>query len=560
MKSLSRTIHFKLILLLFLLFNLSAFGQIETCGTDSMEPLLPPTDEPCLNPDSIMAKCEDGMRVWVKVNFHFFLPDDCEGSIDPNHPSYGFNTWGAAISADSAFIFAEYLIERANSVLEDNKIQRNVENWPPFNQPDTVAPCNPIRYLLNGVYIHCDPIANIGVVGQSAAEITTLNNNFGVNTDSEFNVYLLHNQTASGDANGIRGNSMVIGQWGNWGLFNHEMGHVFGLQHSWANDRLDDTPPIHFKYDFNCDGDLNENYTNGVGRETEERQCKTIYDVHPPIDYDGDGIDNILDPCNPDPPCKVYPCCLDEYFNNNVMSYGRYLTAWTNDQIRLSLNNFNVGDRCDFIEYIGDDCPPPVANIGLLPKIDTSGCAFCFYLEASAHDDSYNVEFFDSNGDPVHNMGWRAGPAKKYCISKNPAKPNEYLNGFEANQTYTIRLSVNEGGCSKTATEEVDFTLPDLNCSEEETNDDFLLKTSSPNPHINSFTLNYQVLQPGQLQIILVNATNPAYSKVILSSQSVSDGDYQYDVSTSDLPDGVYALIFMYQDVVYSNTIVKGTP
>lgn len=520
-------------------------------------------DAPCISPQQlnyIMNNCENGSRVWVKVNFHFFLPPDCEGSIDPNHISNGFNNWGTDIPADSTYAWAEFLINQYNSVLENNQPQRNLEHWtnlPPANE----APCNPIRYLLNGVYIHCDPIQTTGV-----SSVNNLNNTFGVNTNSEFNVYLIHHTWASGQANSIPGNSMVIGQWGDWGLFNHEMGHLFGLSHSEVFDDLDDTPEIKFQYDFNCDGDLADSWPSsvgGVGSESEIRQCWAIQDNHPPIDYDGTQSNAVLlDPCNPDPSCEVYPCCQDIYFNNNVMAYGQFKTAWSAGQITTTLNWFNesyvidstIVNRCNFIEYIGDECPPPAANIGILPKINFTDCSYCLFLEASVNDESYSLEFFDSNGNSILNTGLINGAAQQYCISIDPRTQN-FQKPFNAGQTYTASLKV-LGVCGNSDTEEIEFTLPYLNCNNIE-REDIVFENPSPNPHTNNFTIDYTLLSPGSLQIMLVNVINPANSMMILPSQEVETGNYQYDVSTSSLPNGIYSLLYLLENQVYSSIIIK---
>ncbi len=96
------------------------------CGVDENQ--QPMTVDPnainhCFNVQNIWDNC---VTVWVRVNIHFFLDDNCDGGIQII-PGDDF------VAAADGYQVAETLINNANNTLEamENHHQWNSESWPP---------------------------------------------------------------------------------------------------------------------------------------------------------------------------------------------------------------------------------------------------------------------------------------------------------------------------------------------------------------------------------------------------------------------------------------------
>ncbi len=484
----------------------------------------------------------------MKVNIHYFLEDDCTGSV---HPDPNQN-----VSKEDAIAQAEEMINNANAHLENNR-----EQWNTGANPPPEPQCVPIRWVLNDIIFHCNSQQkNDGV---NLGGITNLNNQFGLNSNTEFNIYFLNHNQASGEADGAPGHSMVTTNFGR-GLFNHEMGHVLGLGHSWVSDGISDTPELGIDFDFNCDGTIDFSERN--------KQCwdhyydQNSYPNGPPgWDYDGDGIEEFPNACEPELPCtEEHPCCNWGNQNNNVMAYSKYVDycgAFTEGQIRRMVELLSTEEYCEYIEVIGDACPPPMPNIEIIPNTTmTENCAFCFSIGASMNESEYLIEFFAGSSSaqtsPIYSTNWITGSApNQYCIGQNLKYSGQYAHGFQPNTTYTIKLTV-QSPCGKQKSKEISCTLPPINCDPEEPDFHLLLKPS-PNPHQNSFSFEYELTQPRSLSVFLVNAINPSETINILTPTDLLPGSYSHTVQSDNLSDGVHSLIFLVDDRVYSLNVVK---
>ena len=89
----------------------------------------------CFDVDQVLLNCTP---VYVRINFHFFTDTDCDGNIQITNSTQ-----------TQAFRIAENLLNEANGVLSANQVQWHVTG--------AVAICNPIRYVLSGVYIQLYP-------------------------------------------------------------------------------------------------------------------------------------------------------------------------------------------------------------------------------------------------------------------------------------------------------------------------------------------------------------------------------------------------------------------
>ncbi|MCO6493898.1 MAG: hypothetical protein J5I98_36095, partial [Phaeodactylibacter sp.] len=227
--------------------QISFYEGIRACGVTEETPSYAPESAPnfCFDVDEIQESC---IKVWIRINLHFFLDDNCEGTLDP----LGIQN----IPGDDAYELAEDIIKRANDALENNRVQWvQIPLWNIQPEDKKEVQCVPLRYVLSGVYVWCNTMAQ----DTSGSAVDWFQINFGQNTDTEYNAFFVEwkptgSVDANGQANGEPGNAFTAENFG-IGVFNHEMGHLLSLRHSFLNDGLDDTPQVGFRYDYNCDGD-----------------------------------------------------------------------------------------------------------------------------------------------------------------------------------------------------------------------------------------------------------------------------------------------------------------
>ncbi|MCB9285894.1 MAG: hypothetical protein H6560_01150 [Lewinellaceae bacterium] len=531
----------------------SLYKGIQACGVTEETPSYAPESEPnfCFDAEEIQESC---IKVWIRINLHFFLDDNCEGTLDP----LGIQN----IPGDDAYELAEDIITRANNALEGNYVQwvqDTLWNIQPEDKQD--AQCVPLRYVLSGVYVWCSDTAK----NTSGFNYDFFQSNFGQNTNSEYNAYFVNVPgNANGVANGEPGNAFTAENFG-VGVFNHEMGHVLSIRHSFFDDGLDDTSEIGFRYDYNCDGDTDDNFpAPGVGSELAWRQCWDILTSTDPIydrslDYDGDSMTDYPDLCDMPEPCMPYPCCSWLYVNNNIMSYSRYTeccAAYTAGQITRILENLSTDTYCEYIEEITDDCPPPMANIHVLSNEGSlDDCSYCLYLTASMHDDYYQVDFFKSSGAFLYSTGLLSGPANRFCISKAVIPPYGYPHGFQPGETYRAVLKV-ENYCGDGAEEEITFTFEEVDCDTEDPVGRITITGKYPNPFSSTLQVDFTTEEAGHLEIWLVPAAGGP-DVLTHAEYLASPGTYQRPLSTGQISTGTHYLALCLDGETIAETVIK---
>ena len=470
----------------------------QNCPVDSAfrNSIPQPPPDPCdeFTVESAIANCD---IIYLRINVHFFLKDDCTGSIHPGHDP---------MPPSQAYFLAEDMINQANNLLANNQDQINADEWP----PTTFAPaaCVPIRFVLAGVHVHCD---DTGYDGIDYWQLDALiHSQYAVNPTTELNYYFLPLCEGNGCATTGVGNPMYGAiDWLEVGNFTHELGHTLSLSHSWESwEGCEDTPPIQFSFDYNCNG-IPE--PNEAGKQCGEGLLRDIALPDPRVDRykllptGGLGMDGIHDcdfhltaPC----PETFIPCCLEKYQNNNLMSYGYPKTAITACQTRQMLTNI-YNHKCDFIEQVGGECAPPMTVIGTLPTEHTQeDCTFCLYFNASSADNNYHYAIYKLvNGQEV------------FVMAESPISPqnigtvcfmldNKNLNYHLApNTTYQVRLTVTNE-CNESDVATLDFTTPDSDCGMVTgTQIDHPRISISPNPSDGAITVSFELASAGQTWI-----------------------------------------------------------
>jgi hypothetical protein len=566
---------FALSMLLFIfsgLYSQGLEGGIYSCGIDdsydTWESQITGAKHHCFDVDEIQESCTN---VWIRVNVHFFVNTDCSGSIYPL-PNVPYDM-------ELAYSRAEQLINDCNNQLANTTINQWAQI--PMWGVNTAKPiqCCPIRYALSGVYIHCNTAAK----NTSGSNPSWFRNNFGVNVDTEFNVFMVEwrpvgGSDSQGQADAIGGRAFTAETFSR-SVFNHEMGHVLGLRHTFSQfEGLNDTPTIRYKIDYNCDGDVTDSWQSGKNENTihtgvwcKPIDCSTAVEFAP-LDYDGDGVINYQNPCNPQISelevgasingCLPQPACEDDYHSNNIMNYSSYVETYgvfTEDQITAMLDYLSSDVGCEFIETITDDiCLPPMSNIHILPNESVDeDCVYCFQIGASMYDTYFKLDFYAPSGALQFTTDWRNGPAWQYCISRSVKYATQYRHGFVPGVQYTAVLTT-ENECGEEAEESITFILPQLptNGCEITPPRGIEIKSLYPNPFIEVFNLEYKTERSGSLATWLIPSNNG--SDILLGVEYVNgSGTYNKPYTTQNVPSGMYYLVLDLDGTVIGTTLLK---
>jgi hypothetical protein len=425
----------------------------------------------------------------------------------------------------------------------------------------------PFRYLLTGVYVHCS--TQDQAVSAFISSINNLNNTYVSFAEQDaINVYITEVIGGpTGAANGQPG-TVFLSENLSTSVFNHEYGHVLGIGHSWRPDGISDTPEITYEYDYNCDGDLLDIWPGGANEDSPNNQCWEYFlaqgiPAPPQLDYTGDGVIDITNPCDREPPCDDHPCCDWPNINNNIMAYNSYnecCPAYTPGQLQKMVDRLSTDAYCDYVESISSQCPPPTANIHILePELTEVDCEFCFMLGSSMHDANYKLEFYGPSGTLAYSTGWRVGPTPgKYCLRQELYSPSQYVHGLQTGGTNTVILYI-ENECGDEVSESLDFVLPGLpttDCTVAQ-GEPITLTGLYPNPVATNsqFTADYVVEETGYLEFWLAGGTgNP----VKIGERNISVvGQFQDSFSAAAIPTGTYYFIIDLNGQIIGQTLIR---
>ncbi|MEM6799957.1 MAG: M43 family zinc metalloprotease [Bacteroidota bacterium] len=352
--------------------------------------------------DLYKASCSRSSSKIVQVNIHFILKSNGTGNFTESGDGAGRSYNG--------YQRAEDIITRCNHFWNNPTRQ-----WLPSNN-NTPTRNTRIQFILNGTYFHRDNKYFNGV----RLNDFSINQKYGKHTNNTINIYL-QPKSEAGTTSGIacsiegtinkdcrNGKSVKIynghptyKRFRGWSLdytaalINHELGHIFGLRHTWAeNDGCADTP----------------NNNNCWKLESGNANCDEWKEIS----------NNLMDYNQYNPPA-VTPCQIDRMH--------RYLS----------------GSLKKFVKSCSS-CLPAVTSFttSLSSSSSCNDVPLTIDGSRSLHERKYKLEIYE-----VRNSGSTSPVGgTNYTIQKNGQlgvfRPNYR---FKANKWYRIKVS-SENSCS----------------------------------------------------------------------------------------------------------------
>ena len=387
-----------------------------------------------------LAICTDNSSVkWIRVNFHYMLRNDGTGNFNPLDDGNGNTNL-------NGYQRSEQLIDAANNALINNQ-----KMWLP-NPNTTPIPQIRVRYLLTGVYFHNDSrLMTAYTGGYGFPTIDELHSTYGVNTATEINYYFTRSSWIddAGNTYELGGNGYgridlhagISSSYGNYllypnyvpmhsSLFNHEIGHILSLGHTWD-------------FDDGCNDTPTHGYTDAMGNR---QQC-----------FKWRQVPNV---------------CEWDNVSNNVMDYNDYQSSYTTCQVNFMHDHLNSSSGNEYIHSCSG-CAPVNAFFDLsgcfripTPRNGAQMASGPIFLngQASVNEDKYKITICEvsSIGDNTcsggyYNTGLISGTVNKINLKQ--------FYSFKANKTYKVELEVASSSCFASSTMVKYFQITSGSCN-----------------------------------------------------------------------------------------------
>ncbi len=500
------------------------------------------------------------LETYINVNLHFFLDDNCEGAI-----AFADNT--VSHLASDVYQLADDFVAACNAFNEraSTNTPWHQDRW---GAPITSAQCIPLRFVLNGVYFHCESAAQLISPGGFISGYSSIYDN--PTYAAGFNMFLFDiNATSNGFV------PFYGARWGaietfSRGSFIHEVGHGLELRHTHDGNNtlfdncLDTWWRPREAYDANGDG-LNEYFNNRCWDNTTATRGRLAGTPLGAPTYDF--CDTDLAVVN-----TQHPCCDWLRQNNNLMTH----SSWTINpdyaslppcQMEILLTDLTE-TKCDLIEAINPSCPPPSAFVGLLPTVNTDeDCAFCFHTEASMHDANHRITIQLQTATGYvnfHSTNWEVGAAEKFCIAVSTTAHDKFAKALLLpDEGYRFILET-RNQCGDIASYSLDFSTPAEGCDIDVPTSPVILESEIavfPNPVWGGATLSYRSLEEADIKIYKSSiGTNGTVTSPVLKAEASGikeAGNHSVQFSQYEMVQGVNYIIIVADDVSYIRSVIK---
>ncbi|MBL7826212.1 MAG: T9SS type A sorting domain-containing protein [Saprospiraceae bacterium] len=491
----------------------------------------------CFSPLTPEDIYEDCIPVYVNVNAHVFVDTDCGGGVQ-----------FLGTSQNESYAWVENYINQCNYALINNPVQ-----WH-SNQP---AACMPFRWVLRGVYMHCLTSSSYSNAGS-----------YLTNTGSELNTFF----TIS-PASGTSWGGHIVVEEPYISVFNHEMGHEYGLAHShvendFPSGHCDDTDPHLQIWDKDCDGIL-EDKQFGTALDEVDFICWT-YITNDPLSGPGGETDknfNSVHDCQEITPCTVSPCCDWDAINNNIMAYNAFQSAFTPCQsLRMLEIAHENPNRCKFVEAVGPACPPPSAFITQTARDGANINEYCtesLVLSACFNESAYKCDIMLKGSQAlVYSTGWLNEPANDIKFTTDPVQiqlTGQNLLVLSPNTEYVATVFV-ENSCNDQDSYTFEFTTPVIsNCSsvvDPGSTGTPLSLIVNPNPATGSVQISFDA---NNNEVFVISAHNllTGVPTTLENSFSAVSGANNLSLGVSGLPTGNYLLKVQSSQKLFHGQFIK---
>ncbi len=464
---------------------------------------------------------------YLAVNFHYFCKPDGKGNFNENNDG---DT--PPDNAVNAYIRAEEILKEANEQLR--------ENSPRLNAPSGNSVCKiNLQLTLKGVYVHRGSFEPDVLEYDSATDKHTMNTDnswsnvyfnspYAVNSNSEINCYFypfvkaanVTKETFSSGYTNLGNNILVVS--GGWESYK-AMYKDKGDKDTWYT-KIDARTLIHeILHDL------------GVEHPKDPDECS---DTKNDLDC-WQWVDNPESPCNK----------LDKQ-SNNIMDYNGDVNTWAMSPCQICIAQQAMEgtgyDMKKYVSFVGT-CQKPVAlfygplsycfstpmPVGFKPSVIIDGTA-------TTYEKSYELKVVEINTSTNQAIPstlkskWFSGEIGKV----NLTKVLDYT--FKVGKSYKITLRT-DNTCSEP--DIVNKIIKITSCNEPSGVGDELRRVLVyPNPVLETINIEYELGQPQNIKIDLINLVTE-YTYPLKTSSNETEGSHYFSIETPHwITNGNYAI------------------